>query len=59
MSGMARRLSRPALLDGAWDELVFLYEPLSADFRAFYPELQDYVGGLPEVRDGLDIYQAS
>ncbi|MNO95221.1 Acyl carrier protein phosphodiesterase [compost metagenome] len=59
MAGMARRLSRPGLLDGAWDELVDLYEPLSADFRAFYPELQRYVENLPEVREALDMYQAS
>ncbi|MBO3274991.1 acyl carrier protein phosphodiesterase [Pseudomonas schmalbachii] len=59
MAGMARRLSRPGLLDGAWDELVDLYEPLSEDFRAFYPELQRYVESLPEVREALDMYQAT
>ncbi|MDG1580196.1 ACP phosphodiesterase [Pseudomonas sp. GOM6] len=42
--GMGRRLSRPALLDGAMAELESLYEPLGEDFRAFYPELQAFVG---------------
>ncbi|MEE9102444.1 ACP phosphodiesterase [Pseudomonas nitroreducens] len=50
--GMSRRLSRPSLLDGAWDELERLYLPLSADFREFYPELQSYVRSLPESMDG-------
>lgn len=40
--GMSRRLSRPQLLDGAMGELERLYEPLSADFREFYPELQRF-----------------
>ncbi|MDX5372161.1 MAG: ACP phosphodiesterase [Pseudomonadaceae bacterium] len=39
---MSRRLSRPQLLVGAMDELQRLYHPLSADFRAFYPELQAF-----------------
>lgn len=39
ISGMQRRLSRPQLLDGSLAELDDLYEPLSEDFRAFYPEL--------------------
>jgi len=38
--GMSRRLSRPQMLDGAMEELERLYEPLSADFREFYPQLQ-------------------
>ena len=38
--GMSRRLSRPKMLAGAMDELERLYEPLSADFREFYPQLQ-------------------
>ena len=38
--GMSRRLSRPQMLAGAMDELERLYEPLSADFREFYPQLQ-------------------
>ncbi|MBM7061673.1 DUF479 domain-containing protein [Pseudomonas sp. UL073] len=44
IGGMGRRLSRPELLAGAWDELAQLYEPLSEDFRAFYPELQRFAG---------------
>lgn len=51
--GMSRRLSRPALLDGAWEELERLYLPLSYDFREFYPELQAFVRNLPETMDGL------
>lgn len=39
IAGMQRRLSRPALLDGSLAELEHLYEPLSEDFHAFYPEL--------------------
>jgi acyl carrier protein phosphodiesterase len=40
LGGMSRRLSKPQLLDGALLELERLYEPLSEDFRAFYPQLQ-------------------
>ncbi|MEO4047497.1 ACP phosphodiesterase [Pseudomonas sp. CAU 1711] len=43
LGGMSRRLSRPQLLAGAMGELERLYRPLSADFRAFYPELQAFV----------------
>lgn len=39
IAGMQRRLSRPQLLDGSLAELERLYQPLSEDFRAFYPEL--------------------
>ncbi|WJN58311.1 Acyl carrier protein phosphodiesterase [Pseudomonas sp. SO81] len=42
--GMSRRLSRPQMLDGAMGELERLYEPLSADFREFYPQLQVFAG---------------
>lgn len=42
LHGMGRRLSRPQLLAGAMLELERLYEPLSADFRDFYPELQAF-----------------
>lgn len=42
LGGMGRRLSRPQLLAGAWDELALLYEPLSEDFQRFYPELQRF-----------------
>jgi acyl carrier protein phosphodiesterase len=38
--GMSRRLSRPQMLAGAMSELERLYEPLSNDFREFYPHLQ-------------------
>ncbi|KAF1052379.1 MAG: Acyl carrier protein phosphodiesterase [Stenotrophomonas maltophilia] len=44
LTGMSRRLSRPELLAGAWEELVERYEPLSEDFQAFYPQLLSYVG---------------
>lgn len=49
LRGMSRRLSRPALLDGSWDELQALYEPLSADFRVFYPALLAHVRSLGEI----------
>ncbi|BAN50393.1 ACP phosphodiesterase [Metapseudomonas resinovorans] len=42
IAGMARRLSRPDALAGAMAELEALYQPLSDDFRQFYPELQDF-----------------
>lgn len=42
IAAMQRRLSRPQLLDGGLVELERLYEPLSADFRAFYPELMEF-----------------
>lgn len=38
--GIARRLSRPEGLQGVMAELERLYEPLLADFREFYPQLQ-------------------
>ncbi|KMM80192.1 ACP phosphodiesterase [Pseudomonas deceptionensis] len=41
-NGIARRLSRPEELAGAMQDLKTLYEPLSEDFRAFYPQLQVY-----------------
>ena len=40
IGGMSRRLSRPQLLAGAMSELERLYQPLSDDFREFYPQLQ-------------------
>lgn len=40
LRGISRRLSRPEELDAAMQELERLYEPLSEDFRLFYPELQ-------------------
>ncbi len=42
IAGMQRRLSKPQLLDGSLSELERLYEPLSQDFRAFYPELMAF-----------------
>ncbi|AQZ34755.1 ACP phosphodiesterase [Pseudomonas sp. LPH1] len=45
IAGMQRRLSRPQLLDGSLAELERLYEPLSEDFRAFYPELMAFAQG--------------
>ena len=41
-NGIARRLSRPQELAGAMQDLDALYQPLSDDFQAFYPELQAY-----------------
>ncbi|MBC9251652.1 ACP phosphodiesterase [Pseudomonas alcaligenes] len=43
--GMSRRLSRPQMLEGAMAELETLYEPLTEDFRAFYPQLQEFTRG--------------
>lgn len=40
--GIGRRLSRPEALLGVMEELESLYEPLFADFRAFYPQLQRF-----------------
>lgn len=42
IAGMARRLSRPGLLDGGLDDLRRLYAPLSEDFAAFYPALMRF-----------------
>ena len=44
-NGIARRLSRPEELAGAMQDLQALYEPLSEDFRLFYPQLQVYAAG--------------
>ncbi|HGM5582881.1 TPA: ACP phosphodiesterase [Pseudomonas putida] len=38
--GIGRRLSRPEGMLGVMAELEELYEPLMADFREFYPQLQ-------------------
>ncbi|POA54294.1 MULTISPECIES: acyl carrier protein phosphodiesterase [unclassified Pseudomonas] len=40
LRGIARRLSRPEELTAAMGELERLYQPLSEDFREFYPQLQ-------------------
>lgn len=42
LRGIARRLSQPEALDQAMHELRALYEPLSDDFRLFYPQLQTF-----------------
>jgi len=42
VGGMSRRLSRPELLAGGFDELAERYQPLSDHFRRFYPELQRF-----------------
>lgn len=42
LKGISRRLSRPEGLDGAWEEVQALYEPLQEDFRLFYPQLQAF-----------------
>jgi acyl carrier protein phosphodiesterase len=42
LSGISRRLSRPEALAGGMRELQVLYQPLSADFDAFYPQLQAF-----------------
>jgi acyl carrier protein phosphodiesterase len=40
LRGISRRLTQPEELAGAMRELEKLYEPLSEDFRLFYPQLQ-------------------
>ena len=40
LRGISRRLTQPEALGQAMRELRLLYEPLSEDFRRFYPELQ-------------------
>lgn len=42
LRGIARRLSRPEELTAAMGELERLYQPLSEDFRGFYPQLQAF-----------------
>ncbi|KUM39941.1 acyl carrier protein phosphodiesterase [Pseudomonas sp. EpS/L25] len=42
VEGMARRLSRPELLAGAFAELAVAYDGLEEDFRRFYPQLQAF-----------------
>jgi acyl carrier protein phosphodiesterase len=42
LAGIARRLSRPEGLAGAMQELRGLYQPLSEDFDAFYPQVQAF-----------------
>ncbi len=45
LQGMSRRLSRPQMLEGALHELEALYQPLSEDFRRFYPDVQAFARG--------------
>ena len=47
LRGISRRLSRPEELARAMQELRRLYEPLSEDFRLFYPQLQDFAQSQP------------
>ncbi|WP_349745651.1 ACP phosphodiesterase [Pseudomonas frederiksbergensis] len=47
LRGISRRLTRPEELAAAMQELRRLYEPLSEDFRLFYPQLQDFVQSQP------------
>lgn len=42
LAAMGRRISRPGVLDGSLEELERLYQPLSEDFRQFYPELMAF-----------------
>ncbi|WPO99141.1 ACP phosphodiesterase [Pseudomonas sp. HR96] len=42
LNGIARRLSRPEGLHGAYAEVRALYEPLSEAFRGFYPQVQAF-----------------
>lgn len=44
LRGISRRLSQPQELAAAMQELERLYEPLSEDFRLFYPQLQAFAG---------------
>ncbi len=41
-NGIARRLSKPEGMAGAMQLVDTLYQPLSEDFRAFYPQLQAF-----------------
>jgi acyl carrier protein phosphodiesterase len=41
-NGIARRLSKPEGMAGALEVVDKLYQPLSEDFRVFYPELQAF-----------------
>jgi acyl carrier protein phosphodiesterase len=47
LRGISRRLTRPEELAAAMQELRRLYEPLSEDFRLFYPKLQDFARNYP------------
>ncbi|MHC8360486.1 acyl carrier protein phosphodiesterase [Pseudomonas sp. LS2P72] len=47
LRGISRRLTRPEALAAAMQELRVLYEPLSDDFRLFYPQLQEFAQNYP------------
>lgn len=47
LRGISRRLTRPEELAAAMQELRRLYEPLSEDFRLFYPQLQAFARNYP------------
>jgi acyl carrier protein phosphodiesterase len=47
LRGISRRLTRPEELAAAMQELRRLYEPLSEDFRSFYPQLQAFARNYP------------
>jgi acyl carrier protein phosphodiesterase len=47
LRGISRRLTKPEELAAAMQELRVLYEPLSEDFRLFYPQLQDFAQNYP------------
>ncbi|WP_025127810.1 ACP phosphodiesterase [Pseudomonas sp. PH1b] len=53
LRGIARRLSRPEELTAAMIELERLYQPLSEDFRAFYPQLQSFAAERTQPDDAL------
>lgn len=53
LRGIARRLSRPEELTAAMIELERLYQPLSEDFRAFYPQLQSFAAERTQPNDAL------
>ncbi|WP_339407324.1 ACP phosphodiesterase [Pseudomonas helleri] len=63
-NGIARRLSKPEELAGAMQDLRVLYEPLSEDFRAFYPQLQAFsasrlIGGSEPAGDAGSSFKHS
>ncbi len=49
LRGISRRLTRPEELAGAMQELRVLYEPLSEDFRLFYPQVQAFAQNYPST----------
>ncbi|MEG5264550.1 ACP phosphodiesterase [Pseudomonas sp. JDS28PS106] len=51
LAGISRRLSRPEALAGGMRQLRTLYQPLSDDFAAFYPVLQDFAQAALAGRD--------